>query len=117
MLLEATVHRIGGDPQYDDAERKFGPQSLQITTSAVESWDITGTDTRWGMQVRFDSWAPVDEEWMSCRVTLTDYSGQFFGTRPALVFRRPYDIPTYTLFLPRWADAGVYSLGLRMVSE
>jgi hypothetical protein len=117
MLLEATVHRIGGVPKYDDAERKFGPQSFPVTLSAIESCDVPGADARWGMQVRLGSWVPVDDDWISCQVTLTDYSGQFFGTRPALVFRRPYDVPTYTLFQPRWDETGVYSLGLRMLGE
>lgn len=117
MLLEATLHRIGGDPQYDAADRKFGPRSFEPTVTAVESWDLVGADSRWGMTLRFDSWVPVDDDWTSCRVTLTDYSGQFYGTRPALVFRRPYDVPTYTLFQPRWAEGGVYSLGLRMLRD
>ena len=117
MLLEVTLHRIGGDPQYDDAERKFGPRTFPTTESAIEIWDVPGTDERWGIQVRLDSWVPVDDDWMSCRVSLIDYSGQFLGTRPAVVFRRPYDVPTYTLFQPKWAEGGVYSLGLRMVQE
>lgn len=117
MLLEATVHRIGGSPEHDGAERKFGPTSFQTTETAVERWDIPGTDSRWGMNVLFQSWVPVDDDWISCRVTLTDYCGSFYGTRPALVFRRPYDVPTYTLFQPRWTEGGVYSLGLRVVMD
>jgi hypothetical protein len=116
MLLEATVHRIGGHPQYDDAPRKFGPVSFETTTKGVDSREIPSASSRDWMRIGFGLWVPVDDDWISCQVQLSLIDGQPVGARPALLFRRPYDVPTYTLFQPRWADLGVFSLGLRSLN-
>lgn len=116
MLLEATLHRIGGTP---DVPRMWLPRSFHATLTAYERWTIASAEKPyWEMMISADAWVPLDDdEWMSARITLTDMSGQFYGTRPALIYRKPYDIPTYTQFQPRWGDVGLFSLGLRMLRD
>lgn len=114
MLLETTLHRIGGEPGFP---RHFGPWAHELSTSAIEYRDVSAVDGRFWMRLTFDDWAPVDEEWLSCRIRLEDMSGCAIGTRPALVYCEPYDVPTYATFQPRgpW-PIGTFSLGLRMLA-
>lgn len=116
MRLEATVHRIGG-ADVPGVSRKYGPDVFELVKSATEYRDVIGADNAAHiLRISFDLWAPAGENWLSCRIRLEDVNGYTLGLRPALVYSQPYDIPTYTTFQPRWPDAGVFSLGLRMIA-
>lgn len=114
MQLEVTLNRIGGT---DDLARVFGPTTLDLAQSAIEHREIDSAVVlgQW-MRLIFEDWVPVDDEWTSCRIRLTNAYGSPVATRPALLYRKPHDIPTYTLFQSRWPDDGAYSLGLRALA-
>lgn len=115
MQLEVTLDRIGGT---DILARVFGPTTLDLAESAVERREVHSAVVlgQW-MQLTFADWTPITDEWMSCRIQLDNGYGANVATRPALLFRKPYDVPTYTTFQSKWPDDGVFSLGLRMLSE
>jgi len=114
MQLEVTLDRIGGT---DTLARVFGPTTLDLAQSAVEQREVPSAVVlgQW-MRLTFVDWVPVNDEWTSCRIEMANGYGSPVATRPALIFRKPYDVPTYTTFQSKWPDDGVFSLGLRALA-
>lgn len=113
MDLEVTVHRIGG---VDGYPRKFGPQPVPVTLTSVDRVCIDGALTMSVfVRLEFSGWTVAGEGWLGCTLRLEDMNGLPLGTRPAMVYDGVSDVPTHTLFHPRYPDAGAFVVALRKV--
>lgn len=116
LRIEATAHVIGA---FGDIPRNYGPNVCTILANTRDAWFelACNTDARWFMRLALSGFTPIGHEWLSVTAALSDMNGQPFGTRPALVYGEPYDIPAYTNFhTPRHDPIGHVSLGLRVVA-
>lgn len=114
MILEINVHRIGGV----DGPRHWRCESAPIALSCIERVNLDAyTNASLWMAVQLSAWAPAAiEEFYACRAQLIGINGENLGTRPAYLYSRPHDIPTYTSF-ERVKEHGLYVLSLRIISE
>lgn len=110
--LEIGVHVIGGPDAYP---RLWGPVTHDMDT-APGSWttlpiDAANTARLW-LRAEFRDWTALGAGWLSTTVTLSDVNGWTIGCRPALIYNRPYDVPTMTSFyIPR--EDCVFALSIR----
>lgn len=114
MDLEVTIHRFGGE---DGAPRQWGPRTIPVALSAIQRSEVISTSANNWLHIQFSDWFQVNDEWLSLRLDLTDMNGWLIGSRPAMLFDRPYDIPTHTHFQARHPDAGAFVVALRKVSR
>lgn len=116
FTLEISAHRIGGAEFY--GERTWGPWCVQMSPDyAWQRHSIPGrTRSNVTLDVSFERpWVPVRPGLISTQVTLMDVTGQTLTTsRAVLLSTLPSDVPLYAAFVGCEADAGVFSLGLRI---
>jgi hypothetical protein len=92
----------------------WGPVRVQFHENATYQSVVIDAVSTASLYLRaeFADWTPLDAGWSSAQVRLEDVNGWAIGTRPALIYQRPYDVPTFTSFyVPK--DQGVFSLSIR----
>ncbi len=112
MKIELTAHRLGGP---DGDPRAWGPTTCSLNEGDVVWQTIEPANGPAYAYLRLDirDVALTDEEFGACTLRLSTMNGQPLGTRPALLYVKPYDVPTYTQFRSAWL--GVFSVGLRVI--
>lgn len=115
MILEVVIHRIGG---IENAPRLYGPWRREITTTAFERFEVPASDpSRYWLTLLLTNWEPVADDFLACTMQLEDMNGMMLGVRPACVYGKPHDVPTYTSIRePRAPEWGLLSVGMRVVS-
>ncbi len=120
MRVEVTIHRIGGPDGENGWEipRSWGPAvvSLEEPNIALTSTYVHPTKGGpAGLVIRTAELVLVDEEFASLQLILETVDGRLLGRRPALVYRRPYDVPVYCTIQDQGEWNGTFSIGLRVI--
>jgi hypothetical protein len=115
--LEINVHRIGG--VY--GPRHWRREYFSVNPHSIHSTEVVALDNvqdaRLWIHVELSAWTEtVIPDFLACRAKLLDINGQSIGLRPAYVYSKPHDIPTYTSFDSAPKD-GLYVLSMRVVTE
>lgn len=97
--LEVALHIYDG--ARNGYPTDFGPATFTSPFGCtVESHEIISARSAsiW-MHVELSTWVPATEpDWLSASASLIDMNGWRIGTRPVLLYDRPYDVPTVTSF-------------------
>lgn len=95
--LEIGVRILGETPS--GYPKEWGPVHMPAALDGRTDVCITAAHTSmiW-LRLHLDEWAQLDDGWLGVRARLEDVNLMPFGTRPALVYDRPHDVPTVTNF-------------------
>ncbi|WP_043688364.1 hypothetical protein, partial [Streptomyces xylophagus] len=95
---------------------RYGPKVHCFTPTSIEYVAIDSTsDSRLYITAEFSDWTELSGGWVSVRASLRDMNGWTIGRRPALIYNRPYDVPSTTSFyLPQ--GGGMFALNTRVYS-
>lgn len=114
MIIEVTVDRIGG-PDHE-GPRKWGPRSQEVVQDGITWIDLEPSQGGpFYLRLTLSDVVPADDEFTACTVQLCTPYGQPLGTRPALIYSKPYDIPTHCLIRYQPLTLGAFSVGLRVI--
>lgn len=125
LTVEATVRRIGGPDMYRNnsegpVQRQWGPWLFSLPAGNSTFWISDSADSRYQIGLNFDGYTPYDDEFGAGILELVDMNACPIGRRPFLLYRRPYDIPTYTAVQDRWPTPhfrGLFQVALRVVGR
>lgn len=112
--LEVSAQIIGGPESYP---RNWGPRIADFpfgfgpSVRASLVLDAATTASLY-LRVELSHWRELDGGWLCALATLEDVNGWRIGRRPALIYNRPYDVPTVTSFYVPSEDC-VFALSIR----
>ena len=110
--LEISARTIGGPESYP---RTWGPKVVDMPVHPSAIWYVhltASTTASLFLEAQFSHWRTLDQGWLAALVDLRDVNGWSIGRRPALIYDRPYDVPTVTNFhVP--GESLVFALSIR----
>ncbi len=116
MILDISVRRIGGmdGPRVFTGSRGGSPTSL----NCVEVINLdSSSDARYSLQLQLEGWTDTGiGDFLGCSAGLSDVTGRLIGRRPAYLYRKPYDHPTFTSF-EQLDNTGLWVLAMRVVAQ
>lgn len=96
--LEISAHLYGGT-ELGSIPRDYRGGTVEVPDGSAQWLTLDATTTaRVFLRLTMDSLEPLPRGWLSARVALEDMNGWLIGTRPALIYDRPYDVPTHVHF-------------------
>jgi len=108
--MDITAHHFDAP----DGLRDYVKQHTYVQTEALTFHELTCRQhAAYFLQLQLSDWAPVEGDWWSVTADLRGPDGHTIGRRPAMVYAKKYDIPTYTTFK---IEGALFSLGMRTVS-